>query len=125
MDNHSKVFETPKGLPHICDHDHAIPLILGSGPSNISPYKYPYTQKTEIEHMDAELLEVGIIKPNQSYFSPPVILVHKKDGSWHMFLDYRELNRLNIKIKFPIPIIHELLEELHEEIYFTNMDICS
>ena len=51
LDNHSKAFETPKGLPPIRDHDHAINLILGSLPPNTRPYKYPYIQKSEIERM--------------------------------------------------------------------------
>jgi len=54
LDNHSKVFETPKGLPPIRDHDHAIHLIPGSVPPNIRLYRYPYAQKSEIEHMVAE-----------------------------------------------------------------------
>ena len=53
LDNHSKVFDTPKGLPPIRDHDHAIHLIPGSVPPKIRPYKYPYVQKREIEHMIA------------------------------------------------------------------------
>ena len=48
LDNHSKVFETPKGFPPIRDHDHAINLIPGSVPPNIRPYRYPYVQKSEI-----------------------------------------------------------------------------
>jgi len=48
LDNYSKVFETPKGLPPIRDHDHVIHLILGSVPSNIRPYRYPYSRKSEI-----------------------------------------------------------------------------
>ena len=89
LDNHSKVFDTPKGLPPIRDHDHAINLIPGSVPQNIRPYRYPYVQKSEIERMIAEMLEAGIIQPSQSSFSAPVVLVHKKDGSWRMCLDYR------------------------------------
>jgi len=57
LDNHSKVFVTPKGLPPIRDHDPAIHLILGSVPINIRPYRYPYAQKSEIECMVAEMLE--------------------------------------------------------------------
>ena len=53
LNNHSKVFETPKGLPPIFDHDHAIHLIPGSVPPNIRPYRYPYVQKSEIECMIA------------------------------------------------------------------------
>ena len=83
LDNHSKVFEIPKGLPPIRDHDHAIHLILGSVPPNIRPYRYPYVQKSEIERMIAEMLEAGIIQPSQNSFSAPLVLVHKKDGSWH------------------------------------------
>eukprot|EP00253_Pinus_taeda_P023675 PITA_23675 len=125
LDNHSKVFETPKGLPPICDHDHAIHLIPGSVPPNIRPYIYPYAQKSEIEHIIAKMLEVGIIQPSQSSFSSPVVLVHKKDGSWRMHPDYRELNKLTIKDKFPIPVIDELLDELHGSIYFTKLDLRS
>ena len=77
---YSKVFETPKGLPPMRDHDHAIHMILGSVPPNIRPYRYPYVQKSETERMVAEILEAGIIQPSQSPFSAPVVLVHKKDG---------------------------------------------
>eukprot|EP00253_Pinus_taeda_P003916 PITA_03916 len=125
LDNHSKVFETPKGLPPICDHDHAIHLIPGSVPPNIKPYIYPYAQKSEIEWMAAEMLEACIIQPSQSSFFAPAVLVHKKDGSWHMCPDYRELNKLTIKDKFLIPFIDELLDELHGTIYFTKLDLRS
>ena len=107
------MFETPKGLPPIHDHGHAIHLILGSTTRNISPYRYHYVQKREIEHMIVEMLEAGIIKPSQSYFFALVVLVQKKDGSWCMCSGYRELNKLTIKDKFPILVIDELLDELH------------
>eukprot|EP00253_Pinus_taeda_P035310 PITA_35310 len=125
LDNHSKVFETPKSLPFIRDHDHAIHLTPKTVPPNIRPYRYPYAQKSEIERMVAEMLEAGIIQPSQSSFSAPAVLVHKKDGSWRMCLDYRESNKLTIKDKFPIPIIDELLDELHGSIYFTKLDLRS
>ena len=125
MDNHSKVFETPKVLPPIRDHDHAIHLIPGIVPRNIRPYRYPYVQKSEIEHMIVEMLEASIIQPSQSSFSTLVVLVHKNDGSWHMCLYYMELNNLTIKYKFPIPVIDEFLDELHGAIYFTKLDLHS
>ena len=65
LENHSKVFDTPKGLPPIRDHDHAIHFIPGSVPPNIRSYRYPYVQKSEIERMIAEMLEAGIIQPSQ------------------------------------------------------------
>ena len=97
MDNYSKVFETPKGLPPIRDPNHAIHFTTGSVPPNIMPYRYPYVQRSEIKHMIAEMLEAGIIQPSQSSFSTPVVVVHKKDGSWCMCPDYRELNDITIK----------------------------
>ena len=124
-DKYSKVFDTPKGLQPTQDHDHAINLIPGSVPPNVRPYKYPYAQKSEIERMVAEMLEVGIIQPSQRYFYAPVVMVLKKEGAWHMCLDYRELNQLTIKDKFPIHVIDELLDELHGEIYFTKLNLHS
>jgi hypothetical protein len=61
IDNYSKEFDTPKGLPPTRDRDHAINLIPGSVPSNIRLYRYPYTQKSEIERMVVEMLEACII----------------------------------------------------------------
>ena len=81
--NNSKVFEDiPKGIPPICDFDHDIHLILDSVPPNIRPYRYPYSQKSEIEHMVDEMLEAGIIRPSQSSSSTLVVMVRKPDGSW-------------------------------------------
>eukprot|EP00253_Pinus_taeda_P036594 PITA_36594 len=121
LHNLSNVFENPKGISPICDHDHPIHLIPRIVPTNIRPYRYPYAQKSEIERMVAEMLEAGIIQPSQSYFSAPIVLVHKKDGSWNMCLVYRELNKLTIKDKFTILVI----DGLHGVIYFTKLDLRS
>eukprot|EP00253_Pinus_taeda_P007716 PITA_07716 len=71
------------------------------------------------------MLEACIIQPKQSSLSTPVVLVHKKDGSWHMCLDYREINKLTIKGNFLIPIVDELLDVFHGSIYFTKLDLHS
>jgi hypothetical protein len=115
----------PKGLPPTEDRDHVIHLHLGSVPPNIRLYRYPYAQKSEIERMIQEMLEVGIIQPSQSAFSSPVVMVRKKDDPWRMCPDYRQLNKMAIKDMFPIPDIDELLDKLLGAIFFTKLDLRS
>jgi hypothetical protein len=126
IDKHSKVFEDiPKGLPPTRNHDHDSHVILGSVPPKIRLYRYPYVQKSEIEPRVEEMLEVSIIIPSQSFYYALVVMVFKKDISWRMCPDYKELNKITIKDKFPILVIDELLDELHRAIYFTKLDLCS
>lgn len=104
----SDIFEEPKTLPPQRNDDHKIPLKLGSEPVHMKPYMYPYIQKNEIEKLVKEMLQSGIIRPSVSSFSSLVQLAKKKYNTWRMCVDYRELNKMTIKDKFPIPIIDEL-----------------
>ncbi|KAD2805542.1 hypothetical protein E3N88_38919 [Mikania micrantha] len=117
------VFQEPVGLPPQCFHDHDIPLLPGSKPISSRPYRQPYLQKTEIERQVRELLKDGLILPSHSPFSSPVLFVKKLDGSWQFCVDYRVLNDIKIKDKYPIPMIDELLDELHGAIVFSKLDL--
>jgi Retroviral aspartyl protease len=108
-----KVFESSTALPPKINIDHTIPLIHNYRPVNLRPYKYSYFQKLELERIVAELLDSAVIRPSTSPFSSPALLVKKKDESWRLCIDYRQLNAQTIKNKYPIPIIDDLLDKLH------------
>ncbi|WOG95777.1 hypothetical protein DCAR_0415105 [Daucus carota subsp. sativus] len=126
LDDYACIFKDPTTLPPARKNfDHHIPLKEGTNPINLRPYRYPVLQKDVIEQMVGELLEQGIIRPSNSPFAAPIVLVRKKDGGWRMCVDYRNLNKATVKDKFPIPIIEELLDELKGTKYFSKIDLKS
>lgn len=110
-----------EGLPPHRTHENAITLTLEAKPVSVRPYRYTFHHKDEIETC-GEMLSDGIIRHSTSPFSSLVILVKKKDGSWHMCVDYRALNKVTIPDKYPIPTINELLDELHGSQFFSKID---
>lgn len=117
------VFAEPSGLPPTRYCDHRIPLIEGAQPVNLRPYRYNPELKDEIERQVAEMLSSGVIQPSQSAWSSPALLVRKKYGTWRLCVDYRHLNALTIKSKYPVPIIKELLDELSGAKWFSKLDL--
>jgi hypothetical protein len=78
------------------------------------PYRYAHAQKAELERQCDSMLQLDVIRPSQSTFSAPVLLVKKQDGLWRFCKD-----------KFPIPVVEKLLDELHNATFFTKLDLRS
>lgn len=117
-----QIFVSP--IPPPRAHDRTIPLLSDAKPTNIRPYHYGPLQKIEIEKVVQELLDLGFIRPSHSPFSCPVLLVKKKEGSWRLCMDYRELNYITIKDKYPIHLIDDLLDELNSK-FFSKLNLRS
>lgn len=120
-----ELFEESKTLPPRREQDHSIPLIPAAKPVNLKPYRYSYNQKYTIETMVDEMLKAGVIIESNSPFASPVLLVPKKDNTWRFCIDYRALNSITIKNKFPIPLIEDLFSELVGARYITKLDLRS
>ncbi|XP_073358167.1 uncharacterized protein [Aegilops tauschii subsp. strangulata] len=119
----SDIFEEPTQLPPHRQYDHAINLEPGAAPVSCRPYRYSPLQKDEIERQVEEMLRTGIITHSMSPFAAPILLVKKKDGTWRFCVDYRRLNTVTIKNKFPLPVIDELLDELLGAAFFSKIDL--
>ncbi|KAJ3684964.1 hypothetical protein LUZ61_014128 [Rhynchospora tenuis] len=125
LDQFKEVFTEPTKLPPSREIDHQIPLKSGSKPVTVRPYKYSHFQRLEIDKIVEELLASSFIRPSTSPYSSPVLLVKKKDNTWRLCIDYRQLNDSTIKNKYPIPIIDDLLDHLKGAAYFSKVDLRS
>jgi hypothetical protein len=93
---------------------HTIPLIPGARPVYVRPYRYAPILKDEIESQVQEMLSAGFIQHSTNSFSSPMLLVKKKDNTYTICVDYHQLNAMTVKGQYPMPIIDELLDELHQ-----------
>ncbi|KAE8665795.1 hypothetical protein F3Y22_tig00112528pilonHSYRG00009 [Hibiscus syriacus] len=119
------IFQPPTELPPSRNPDHHIHLTSDSKPVNVKPYRYPHYQKTIMTELIQNMLKDGIIRPSHSLYSSPVLLVQKRDRTWRFCVDYRALNAITIKNRFPISTVDELLDELHGATVFSKIDLRS
>ncbi|CAA7040954.1 unnamed protein product [Microthlaspi erraticum] len=124
FDEFHDIFLEPTTLPPFRhDHNHKIPLLEGSNPINQRPYRYAIHQKNEIDKIVQEMLTAGTIQASSSSYASPVVLVKKKDGSWRLCVDYRGLNNMTVKDRFPIPLIEDLMDELGGSVIYSKIDL--
>eukprot|EP00253_Pinus_taeda_P029666 PITA_29666 len=116
--------EIPR-LPPRRDLDFTIELIPGATPVSRAPYRMSVPELTELKMQLQELLEKKYIRPSVSRWGAPVLFVRKKDGTLRMCIDYRQLNKLTINNKYPLPRIDELFDQVKGATIFSKIDLRS
>ena len=113
------------GLPPDRDVEFKIELIPGTAPISRRPYRMPPNELAELKTQLNELLKKGLIRPSSSPWGCLAIFVKKKDQSLRMCVDYRPLNAVTIKNKYPLPRINILFDQLSKAKVFSKIDLRS
>ncbi|GKC63546.1 putative reverse transcriptase domain-containing protein [Tanacetum coccineum] len=113
------------GLSPIREIKFRIELIPGATPVAKSPYRLAPSELEELSGQLKELQDKGFIRPSSSPWGAPVLFVKKNDGSFRMCIDYKELNKLTIKNRYPLPRIDDLFDQLQGSQYFSKIDLRS
>ncbi|KAK1419615.1 hypothetical protein QVD17_28835 [Tagetes erecta] len=113
------------GLPPEREVEFRINLVPGTAPVAKAPYRLAPNEMKELKTQLDELLEKGFIRPSSSPWGAPILFVKKKDGSMRMCIDYRELNKVTIKNRYPLPRIDDLFDQLQGARCFSKIDLKS
>jgi hypothetical protein len=113
------------GMPPDHDIEFLIELLLGTPPISKRPYRMPINELVELKKQIAELQAKGFIRPSSSPWGAPVLFVEKKDGTQQMCVDYRSLNEVTIKNKYPLPRIEDLFDQMKGASVFSKIDLRS
>ena len=111
------------GMPPDRDNDFCIDLEPGTRPISIPPYRMSPAELRELKAQLQELLSKGFIRPSASPWGAPVLFVKKKDGSFQMCIDYRQLNKATVKNKYPLSRIDDLFDQLQGACTFSKIDL--
>ncbi|GJR74411.1 putative reverse transcriptase domain-containing protein [Tanacetum coccineum] len=103
------------GIPPTRQVEFQIDLIPGAAPVARAPYRLAPSEMKELSDQLKELSDKGFIRPSSSPWGAPVLFVKKKDGSFRMCIDYRELNKLTVKNRYPLPRIDDLFDQLQDQ----------
>ncbi|PWA90763.1 reverse transcriptase domain-containing protein [Artemisia annua] len=107
------------------DRKFQIDLIPGAAPIAQAPYRLAPSEIKELSEQLQELTDRGFIRPSTSPWGAPVLFVKKKDGSFRMCIDYRGLNKLTIKNRYPLPRIDDLFDQLQGSSIYSKNDLRS
>ncbi|KAL0534387.1 hypothetical protein IC582_028677 [Cucumis melo] len=123
---YSDVFpdELPR-LPLLREIDFTIELKPYTTPIPRAPYRMALAEQKELKVQLQELLDKGFIRPSVSPWGALVLFVKKKDGAMHLCIDYRELNKVTIKNRYPLPRIDDLFDQLQGATIFSKIDLRS
>ena len=113
------------GLPPERDIEFAIDLIPGTAPISLPPYRMAPAELKELKAQLQELVDKGFVRPSVSPWGAPVLFVKKKDGSLRLCIDYRQLNKVTIRNKYPLPRIDDLFDQLQGAKVFSKIDLRS
>ncbi|GKC77243.1 putative reverse transcriptase domain-containing protein [Tanacetum coccineum] len=117
--------EDLSGLPPTRQVEFQIDLIPGVAPVARAPYRLAPSEMKELSEQLKELSDKGFIRPSSSPWGAPVLFVKKKDGSFRMCIDYRELNKLTVKNRYPLPRIDDLFDQLQGSSVYSKIDLRS
>jgi hypothetical protein len=124
LQRYTDVFEPlPPGLPPDRGVGHVIPLVGDGQPPRKRPFRLSPREKEEAERQVAWLLEQGWVEPSTSPYGSTILFKEKKDGDLRMCIDYRALNQLTVKNRYPLPRIDDLLDSLHGAKVFSSLDL--
>ncbi|KAJ8507306.1 hypothetical protein ONZ45_g10310 [Pleurotus djamor] len=110
-------------LPERRPWDHAIELVKEYKPFTTKCYPLSPVEQQELDAFIEENLSTGRIRPSKSPIASPVFFIKKKDGSLRLVQDYRKLNALTVKNRYPLPLISELVDKLKGARYFSKLDV--